>query len=107
MAASVSRRPSRQCGSSGASGLSLRSTEYAGREAGRPSSAVDAAHVAAQPGLVEDRLGEVGPRAIAVGGNVPDAVRLLEQLACRGGEVADERRRASLVVDDGYLVQLR
>ena len=39
MAAIVSRRPSRQCGSVGAP-FSLRSTEYAGRGAGRPSSAV-------------------------------------------------------------------
>ena len=34
------RSPSRQCGSCGAPARSLRSTEYAGRGAGRPSSAV-------------------------------------------------------------------
>src|SRR5207244_954609 len=33
-----SRRPSRQCGMRGAPGRALRSTEYAGRGAGRPSS---------------------------------------------------------------------
>ncbi len=39
-AARHARRPSRQCGSRGAPSRSERSTEYAGRGAGRPSSAV-------------------------------------------------------------------
>ena len=60
-----SRRPSRQCGSSGAR-FSDRSTEYAGRGARAPNSAVVIRlTLRVEAGLVEDRLGKLRPRAIA------------------------------------------
>ena len=69
------RSPSRQCGRRGVSGFSERRTEYAGRGAGRSSSAVvDAADAAVDARLLEDRLGELGPGAVAVGGDVVRAV---------------------------------
>ena len=58
------------------------------------------------PGLLEDRAGELGPRALALGGHVPDALRQREQLARRLGQVADVGRRAGLVGDDAHLVAL-
>src|SRR5262245_29047782 len=35
----------------------------------------DPAYAAVEPGFLEDRLGEVGPRALAVGGDVPETER--------------------------------
>src|SRR5262249_38723377 len=66
----------------------------------------DPAHAAVEARLLEDRLREVGPGAIAGGGEMPHALRLFDELANRDGEVADVRRRAALVVDDGDLVAL-
>src|SRR5687767_8681871 len=59
--------------------------------------------------LLEDRLREVGPRAVAGGGDVPDAERrtALDQRPGGVGEVPDVRRAASLVGDDRDLVSLR
>ena len=59
-----------------------------------------------EAGLLEDRLGEVGPGRVAVGGDVVDAVRQEQDLTRRGGEVADVGRRPPLVVDDRDLVPL-
>src|SRR5690349_4313400 len=56
--------------------------------------------------LLEDRLREVGPGAVACGGEMPDAVRAIEQLSRRASQMADVRRRGALVVDDGDLVAL-
>ena len=88
-----SRSPSRQCGSSGAP-RSLRSTEYAGRGARAPNSAVVIrAHAAVEAGLLEDRLGELGPacsRPPPRRGRRRTAARAPSRVAC--GEV---RRRRS------------
>src|SRR5918994_7878352 len=65
------------------------------------------AHAALEPCLFEDRLGEVGPRAVARGGDVVDAEGKLEHGPRRRGEVADVSRAAALVVDDRDLVALR
>src|SRR5690348_6596079 len=46
---------------------------------------------ALEPGFLEDRGRELGPRALAVGGDVPDAGRELHELAGRRGEVPDVR----------------
>ena len=57
-------------------------------------------------GLVEGLTRELRPGALALGGDVPDALRPVEELARRLGEVADVRRTADLVVDDPHLVAL-
>ena len=99
--------PIRQCGRRGVSGCSERSTEYAGRGAGRPSSAVVIRRTRlARPRLREDRLCEVGPRAIAVRGDVVDAVRKVEHPGNRRREVAHVGRRPALVVHHRHLVVL-
>ena len=72
------------------------------RELGRR----DPADAGVETGLLEDRLGEVGPGRVAVGGDVVDAVRQEQDLTRRGGEVADVGRRPPLVVDDSDLVPL-
>ena len=74
---------------------------------GCPARRSRSRHPAVEAGLLEDRLGELGPRAVAVRRDVVDAVRQLEQRAYRFREMADVRRRAALVVDDGQLVALR
>src|SRR5262245_44880211 len=48
-------------------------------EVGRRHSA----HPALEPRLLEDRLGELGPGAVAGGGHVPDAAGELEKRPCR------------------------
>ena len=101
------RRPSRQCGSSGAP-FSERSTEYAGRGARAPNSAVVIApHAAVEPGLLEDRLRELRPRAVAAGGDVVDAEREQRHPWHRFGEVHRVGRAAALVVHDRDLVAFR
>ena len=101
------RRPSRQCGSSGAP-RSLRRTELAGRGAGRPSSAV-----------VIRRTRQSRPAsskiASANSAHVHSPPAATWYVPCgssrtpvrRFREMADERRRAALVVDDRHLVLLR
>src|SRR5262249_7157995 len=64
-----------------------------------PDAAVDA-------GLLEDRLREVRPGALARCGRVVDAERQLDHGARRGGEVPDVRRRTALVVHHGDLLAL-
>ena len=101
------RSPSRQCGQArrvGAlaaqhrvRGPRRRTAELRGR---------DPAHAAVEAGLFEDRLGELRPRAVAVGGDVPEPARQLDELARRRGEMTDVRRAAALVVDDRDLVAL-
>src|SRR5215212_160680 len=66
----------------------------------------DLAHPAVEPRLGEDHLGELGPRALPLRGQVPRAVRKLEQLARRLGEMAHEGRLADLVRNDRDLVLL-
>ncbi len=68
----------------------------------------DAPHAAVEPGFLEDRLGEVGPRALAVGGDVPQALRqvCVDERSRRVREMADERGAATLVVHDRDLVAL-
>ena len=68
----------------------------------------DPPNAAVEPGLLEDRLGEVRPRAVTVRGDVPQPCRqvLVDELPHGGREVADEGRAAALVVDDGDLVAL-
>jgi len=64
----------------------------------------DPAHAAGEAGLREDRLRELGPGAVALRGDVPAAVRQLDN-ALRGfREVPDVGGRAALVVDDGDFV---
>src|SRR5664279_3646954 len=67
----------------------------------------DTAHAAVEPGLLEDRLGELGPRAVTLGCDVPDPARQADELARRGGQMADIRGTAALVVDDRDFVPLR
>ena len=106
MAAIVSRRPSRQCGSVGAP-FSLRSTEYAGRGAGRPSSAVVIRRTrVSRPASSKIASAKSAQVAVALGGDVVDAVREEHDLARRRREVPDVGRRAALVVDDRDLVPL-
>ena len=66
----------------------------------------DRKDAAVDPGLLEDRAGELEPRALPFGGQVPGAVGKLEQLTGRLGEVVHVRRRADLVVHDTDLVAL-
>ena len=66
----------------------------------------DPPHAAVEARLLEDRLGEVGPRAVAGGGDVVDAERQLEHRRRRLREMADVGRAAALVVDDRDLVAL-
>src|SRR5678816_3006077 len=54
-----------------------------GTEVGRG----DSIDPAVEAGLLEDRLGEVGPGAVAVRGDVVDAVRQVEERTRRPGEV--------------------
>ena len=49
----------------------------------------DPPHAARQPGLGEDRLGEVGPGAVALGGDVVEPVREPDERARGGREVSD------------------
>ena len=51
----------------------------------------DAADSAVEAGFLEDRFGELGPRAVALGGHMPEAAGQLEQLRRRLCEVADVR----------------
>ena len=67
----------------------------------------DPPHAAVEPRLLEDRLRELRPRAVAVGGEMPEPARKRDELVHRFGEMPDERRRAALVVDDRDLVALR
>ena len=64
------------------------------------------AHPAVEPSLLEDRLGELGPGAVAACRDMPDAVRQLEELSHRRRQMADEGRASALVVDHGDLVAL-
>src|SRR4029079_8650183 len=66
----------------------------------------DLADAAVDSGLLEDRSRELGPRALALRGHVPDTAGQVEQLARRLGEVAHVGRRASLVGDHAHLVPL-
>ena len=66
----------------------------------------DPADAATQAGLLEDRLGELGPRAVARRRDMADAIRKLEDFLRRLREMPDEGRRAALVVDDRHLVLL-
>ena len=86
--------PSRQCGSCGASSRSLRSTEYAGRGAGRPSSAVEIGRTRqSSPASSKIASANSAQRAVAVGGDVPDArARSATSAAHRRREVADVGR---------------
>src|SRR4051812_4290545 len=54
----------------------------------------DPPHARLEAGLLEDRLREVGPRAVARGGDVVDAVREAHDLLRGPGEMADVGRRA-------------
>ena len=56
--------------------------------------------------LLEDRLGELGPRAVPLRGDVPDAWRELDQLTCRFGKMTDVGWRTALVVDDCHFFAL-
>src|SRR6266536_5655288 len=60
----------------------------------------DPTHTTFDARLLEDRLGELGPRAVALRGHMPDPLWQLEQVACRLGEMAYERGASALVVDD-------
>src|SRR5436305_1894898 len=67
----------------------------------------DPADARREAGLLEDRLREIGPRAIAPRGHVVGAVRQPHDLPRRLGEMADVGRGAALVVDDRDLIALR
>src|SRR4051794_14446692 len=47
----------------------------------------DRPDAAREAGLLEDRLGELGPAAVALGSHVPHALGQLDELARRGREV--------------------
>ena len=101
------RRPSRQCGSTGAFSRSLRSTEYAGRGAGRPSSAVVIRRTRQSSPPPRRSPRRTRPTCSRRPREMPDPARQLDQLARRLGEMPDVGRPAALVVDDGDLVALR
>ena len=61
---------------------------------------------AVEAGLLEDRLGELGPGAVAGRRDVVDAVRQLDDGRHRRGEMPGVGRAAALVVDDRDLVAL-
>src|SRR5438874_2170674 len=88
---------------SGAAALDLARTTHPDVALG----ARDPPHAAVEAGLVEDRLRELGPRALAGRGEMPDAVRQLDERANRLRQVPDVGRAAALVVDDRDLVTLR
>src|SRR4029453_5958281 len=66
----------------------------------------DSPHPGVQARFLEDRLGEVRPGAVAIGGDMLSALRKLEQLPGGRREMADVRRRAALVIDDRALFAL-
>src|SRR4029453_5048404 len=66
----------------------------------------DSPHPGVQARFLEDRRSEVRPGAVAIGGDMPSALRKLEQLPGGRREVADVRRRAALVIDDRDLFAL-
>src|SRR6185437_6087961 len=66
----------------------------------------DLADTAVESRLLEDRARELGPRALALRGNVPDALRALQQLAGGFGQMAHVGGAADLVGDDAHLVTL-
>ena len=101
------RRPSRQCGSSGCAPLAAQDRVRGTRRWAAQLGGRDPADPAVEAGLLEDRLGELGPGALAARRDVVRAVRKLEDVLRRLREMADERRRAALVVDDRHLVLLR
>src|SRR5437764_14953442 len=61
-------------------------------------------HLRVEPDLLEDRLRELGPGRFSSGCEMPDAEWALEELARRGGEMPDVRRRYPLVGHDIDLV---
>ena len=61
-------------------GARRRSAELRGR---------DPAHAGAEPGLLENRLGELGPCAVARSGEMPDTPWELEELRHRTGKRYD------------------
>ena len=82
------RRPSRQCGQLGRALLAAQHRVRRPRRAGAELGGRDPAHAAVEARLLEDRLGEVGPRAVALRGDVVDAVAAARALASsprRGG----------------------
>src|SRR5439155_10446357 len=76
------------------------------RSGARELGARDPANAALDAGLIEDRLRELGPGAVARGGDVPDPAGPLDQHTHSLREMADVRRAAALVVDDRHLVPL-
>src|SRR5438552_12571726 len=89
-------------------GLALAAEDRVRRSRSRTAELLsrDRHHLAVDPSLAEDLAGEAGPRALALGGHVPDALRQLQQLPCRLREMSHEGRAADLVVDDANLVAL-
>jgi hypothetical protein len=59
----------------------------------------DPPHPAAEPRLFEDRVGELGPGALAFSGEVPGPARPVDQFPDRGGQMPNVGRAAALVVD--------
>ncbi len=101
-----SRRPSRQCGSSGAP-RSERSTEYAGRGALAPNSAVEIRRTR-QSSPASAKIASANSAQVHSPGRreVVDAERPPGDLLRGRREVAGVGRAAALVVDDGDLVAL-
>ena len=96
------RRGARHANAAGAARPAARSEHRVRGPRRRPAELRrrDPANAAVDAGVFEDRLGEVRPRALAVGGDVPEPARQLDELARRRREMADEGRGAALVVDD-------
>ena len=88
----------------------LRAEHAVGRPRRRAAELLgrDPLDAAGDPGLLEDRLGEVGPGALALRGQVVDAERQarVDDLARGGSQVADVGGAAELVGDDAHLVAL-
>jgi hypothetical protein len=97
-------RPSRQCGSSARPSRCGAPSTPARRRAAE-LRARDPPHARVDCRLREDRLGELGPRAVAAAAS---ARRRTDARAARSSprEMADVRRRRALVVDDRDLVPL-
>jgi hypothetical protein len=64
----------------------------------------DGRHSTAYARLDEDRLSKISPAAVAVGGDVVEAVGAAHNLSDNPGEVSDVRWAAALVVDDMDLI---
>ena len=87
-------------------GVFLGSEHGVGRASGGTAELLrrDPTNDAVDAGFREERFGEVCPRAVAVGRDVVDAEREIDDVSRHRGEMRRVRWRRALVVHDGNLV---